>query len=304
MNSPSTLLSIDQIVEEYKTLQDEICRGLEELDGTGAFEQDLWDREEGGGGRTRLIRNGALIEKGGVNFSHVHGPLPEKIANKLGFDPQTEFHATGVSIVLHPKSPHVPIIHMNVRHFKIEGGAWWFGGGIDLTPIYFIRKDAITFHQALKDLCDQFNPDWYAEFKAWCDSYFFLKHRNETRGVSGVFYDRMNESRGAMTDLQRFNMGLGRLFVPVYSKIASQYKDLEWSEAEKDFQSLRRSRYVEFNLLFDAGTKFGIDSGGRTESILMSMPPIARWEYDYHPEPGTREAETIENLKPQNWLGL
>lgn len=314
--------SKEQIADWFRGLQDRICADLEALDGSGIleggkFREDAWEREGGGGGRSRVLE-GAVIEKGGVNFSAVHGPLPEKIAQALKQPAGAEFFATGVSIVLHPRSPMVPIIHMNVRYFEVGSSAggsgqsvpssadtdelptqkFWFGGGIDLTPIYVVVEDARFFHSEMRRVCEAHHPDFYPEFKRWADDYFFLKHRHETRGIGGIFFDQLNEKRG-MTKAQLFQFvqEVGNSFAPTYAHIALKNKDLPFGERELAWQAVRRGRYVEFNLLWDKGTKFGLDTDGRTESILMSMPPMAKWHYNLNPEPGSREAETLAWLR-------
>jgi len=293
-------IHLESIVDFFKGLQDNICRGLEALDGSSQkFEEDLWQREAGGGGRTRIYRKGAVLEKGGVNFSHVHGLMPEKISQKLGFESGIQFHATGVSIVIHPSHPMIPIIHMNVRYFEVENGVHWFGGGIDVTPAYIDRNQAVVFHQRLKDVCDAVDPGYYPEFKAWCDRYFFLPHRNETRGIGGIFFDHLKTEKEKNW---AFVQAVGNTFVPAYSDLVNANRNRPFGERESNWQMLRRSRYVEFNLVHDRGTKFGLDTGGRTESILMSMPPVAHWEYNHSPEPGTPEQETLALLKPIDWL--
>lgn len=296
--------SLDTIVSFFQDLQDEICSGLLKVDPSAHIIEDLWEREEGGGGRTRVIE-GNIFEKGGVNFSHVHGIMPDVITDKLKLPQGAGFHASGVSIVIHPTSPKVPIIHMNVRYFEMDNGTYWFGGGIDLTPIYIILEDAIFFHKQMKKVCDAFDKSYYPRFKQWCDEYFFLKHRNETRGIGGLFFDRLEGKSGEdKKQLFEFVKEVGRTFVPTYKEIVNQHKEESFTEAEKEFHYLRRSRYVEFNLVYDKGTKFGLDTGGRTESILMSMPPQARWTYNYTPEAGSAEAYTISMLKPQDWLAM
>ena len=297
--------SLETIVEGFKSLQDQICAGLEALDGRAKFQEDPWSRPEGGGGRTRLIQQGDLIEKGGVNFSHVYGPLPKRIADALKQEAGLRFDATGVSIVLHGRNPFVPIIHMNVRYFELENGVHWFGGGIDTTPIYIDQKAAIGFHQSLKDCCDQFDPLFYPNFKLWADEYFYLKHRKETRGIGGIFFDHLKaETEAQKTKNQAFALAVGGLFVPAYAALVKDNRDRVYTERELDWQALRRSRYVEFNLLWDKGTRFGLDTDGRTESILMSMPPMARWEYNHQPLQGSPEAATLAALKPIDWLGI
>lgn len=259
--------------------------------------EDAWERAGGGGGRTRIFQNGAIIEKGGVAFSAVHGPTPEKILTKLGLE-QADFFATGVSIVLHPFSPMVPIIHMNIRYFEMENGVHWFGGGIDLTPHYIVPEDAAYFHQRLKKTCDTFDLDYYPKFKIWADDYFYLKHRDETRGIGGIFYDRLStKSDTHFQEILDFSLALGRLFPEIYTYFMQKNSKLPFGPEQKAWQNLRRGRYVEFNLVWDAGTKFGLDTNGRTESILMSMPPHAEWEYMHRPQPGSPEEFTLQYLK-------
>jgi coproporphyrinogen III oxidase len=297
------MIQKETIATWFQGLQDRICQALEDMDGHGKFQEDAWQREGGGGGRSRVIE-GQVIEKGGVNFSAVHGRLPEKIAEALKL-PESDFFATGVSIVLHPASPMVPIIHMNVRYFETQTPkpvntqtpVWWFGGGIDLTPHYVVEEDARFFHQKMKDVCDRHDPAFYPEFKRWADDYFFLKHRNETRGIGGIFFDHLNEKRGiSQAKAFDFVKDVGETFAPTYVHLALKNKDLAFGVAEKKWQAIRRGRYVEFNLLWDKGTKFGLDTDGRTESILMSMPPLAQWFYNHKPEAGSREEQTL------NWL--
>ncbi|RMD73330.1 MAG: oxygen-dependent coproporphyrinogen oxidase [Bacteroidetes bacterium] len=293
----------ETIEQFFRELQDAICHELEVLDGR-QFREDLWERPGGGGGRTRIIE-GEVIEKGGVNFSAVHGALPEKIGRALGIEAGA-FFATGVSIVLHPVNPHVPIIHMNVRYFELEGGTWWFGGGIDLTPHYVVPEDARWFHRQLKAVCDRFDPDYYPRFKEWADDYFYIPHRGETRGVGGVFFDRLGPE-GPVGCAARFAFvrAIGEAFAPIYVELAGRHRHRPFSEREKDWQELRRGRYVEFNLVYDKGTKFGLDTQGRIESILMSLPPRAQWKYDFRPEPGSAEAQTLRWLrKGIDWAGL
>lgn len=297
--------SLNTIVEGFRKLQDEICQGLEALDGSAKFQEDAWSRPDGGGGRTRLILDGNLIEKGGVNFSHVYGPLPERIANALKQPSGLRFDATGVSIVLHGSNPFVPIIHMNVRYFELENGVHWFGGGIDVTPIYIQKAEAMHFHQQLKDCCDQFDVAYYPKFKPWADDYFYLKHRNETRGIGGIFFDHIKAENAAQkSENHAFVLAVGGQFVPIYADLVANNRHREFGQAELDWQALRRSRYVEFNLLWDKGTRFGLDTNGRTESILMSMPPMARWEYNHTPASGSPEAATLEALQPIDWLAI
>ena len=284
--------SKEEIAEIYSKMQNHICHELELADGTGKFLEDNWERAAGGGGRTRIFKNGTTLEKGGVAFSAVHGPTPDKILKKLKLD-QADFFATGVSIVLHPKSPMVPIIHMNIRYFEMDNGEYWFGGGIDLTPHYIDVADAKYFHQEVKKVCDQYHVDFYPKFKNWADDYFYLKHRDETRGIGGIFYDRLKgKDEQEFENILQFSLALGRLFPQVYGHFMKKNSQLSFSQNEKAWQNLRRGRYVEFNLVWDAGTKFGLDTNGRTESILMSMPPQAEWEYMHEPEVGSKEEFT------------
>ncbi len=295
-------IDLAEITGAFRDLQDRICSELETLDGSGTrFLEDKWERHGGGGGRTRVFPGGTVMEKGGVNFSHVHGPMPKNISAKLGFEAGQYFHATGVSIVIHPFHPLVPIIHMNVRYFEIENGTHWFGGGIDVTPAYVFRDQAVRFHRLMKDVCDESDPGYYLKFKEWADRYFYLNHRKETRGIGGIFFDHLKDEKAKNWE---FVKRVGNSFVPAYTDLVNTNRDKPFGEKEKSWQLLRRSRYVEFNLVYDKGTKFGLDTDGRTESILMSMPPIARWEYNYQPEVGSKEAETLSLLKPVNWLEL
>lgn len=287
-----------KIAEEYQKIQDEICRALEVLDGKAKFEEEIWEREGGGGGRTRIIQQGDIFEKGGVNFSAVHGKLPEMIKKSFGVD-EDEFFATGVSIVIHPNNPHVPIIHMNIRYFELNDQIRWFGGGIDLTPHYIIDEDARYFHKAMKAVCDKHHADFYKDFKTWADNYFFIKHRKETRGIGGVFYDKLTSEKTGLSEEQLFDFScdLGRTFAPVYSELVNRHRHQEFTEKEKEWQLLRRGRYVEFNLVYDAGTKFGLETDGRIESILMSLPAQANWFYDFKAEPNSPEQRTLDLLK-------
>lgn len=284
------------IASWFRQLQDDICRQLEAADGA-SFRQDEWHRAGGGGGRTRILE-GHHIEKGGVNFSAVHGELPEKIARALQLE-SAHFFATGVSIVLHPRNPMVPIIHSNVRYFEVDSGVWWFGGGIDLTPHYIVPTDAVEFHRRLKTTCDAHHPSFYPEFKEWADRYFYLPHRGETRGVGGIFFDRLDTAHSGLDKAAcfAFVQAVGNTFCPAYLPLLNRYKDAPYGEEEKRWQSLRRGRYVEFNLVWDKGTRFGLDTDGRTESILMSLPPMAAWVYDFQPLAGSREAATQEWLQ-------
>jgi len=293
----------ETIAENFKVLQEAICKQIEEVDGSGVFKSDIWKRNEGGGGDTRVLENGTILEKAGVNFSEVFGPVSGKMKNAFGLG-SDNFYATGVSIVMHPRNPFVPIIHMNVRYFE-TGDTWWFGGGIDLTPIYVNDDDAGFFHQQLKNVCDKSDSSYYAKFKEWADEYFYIPHRNETRGIGGIFFDRLNtESYGkTKEELYEFVLAVGNTFAPTYSHILKKNQDLPFTESNKKWQGIRRSRYVEFNLVYDKGTKFGLDTDGRVESILMSMPPCAEWFYDYKPDDGTAEMHTLRSLiKQKAWV--
>ena len=296
-------LTKEYIKEQFKLLQDRICSRLEELDGKSKFHQDLWERAEGGGGRTRIIQDGNVLEKGGVNFSAVHGPVSEMMKKQLKLDGK-EFFATGVSIVLHPHNPHVPIMHMNVRYFEMDNGVHWFGGGIDMTPHYVIPEQAAMFHQGLKDICDRYNPNFYPDYKKWADEYFYIPHREETRGVGGIFYDHIKtnseEEKQSMLD---FAIDLGDAFAALYKEQNDLGKDKEVLPEHEQWRNIRRGRYVEFNLVHDRGTAFGLKTGGRIESILMSLPKIAGWEYDFKVEENSREAKTLSLLKKDlDWI--
>lgn len=297
--------SKDIIVADFKGIQDHICKELEAGDGKANFHEDQWDRPEGGGGRTRIIKDGHIIAKGGVAFSAVHGPTPDKILGKLNLD-KADFFATGVSIVIHPNSPLVPIIHMNIRYFEMSNGVYWFGGGIDLTPHYLNLEDAAYFHKEIKATCDQYHPSYYTKFKQWADDYFYIPHRNETRGVGGIFFDRLVATEEMPFEkLFDFVKSIGHLFPKIYRHFMAKNAPFPFGERERQWQAFRRGRYVEFNLVWDAGTKFGLDTNGRTESILMSMPPTAAWEYNQMPSPGSKEAFTQENLKKGiDWINL
>jgi coproporphyrinogen III oxidase len=284
------------IAEEFAKLQGRICNRLEKVDGLAVFGQDDWEREEGGGGKTRIIQNGAVIEKGGVAFSKVFGPVSEVMKKQLNLDGD-DFFATGVSIVLHPSNPHVPIIHMNVRYFELNTGVFWFGGGIDLTPHYIIPEQAKEFHLGLKSICDKYNESFYPSFKQWADDYFFIPHRNETRGIGGIFFDHQDENSGLSKEqLFQFCLELGDNFAVLYENQVLQGKNLPVTGQDLKWRNIRRGRYVEFNLVNDRGTKFGLLSGGRTESILMSLPADASWEYQYEPK-SSKEKLTLSLLK-------
>jgi coproporphyrinogen III oxidase len=298
-------VSIETVIEFLKSLQDNICSALEAADGSGQFVEDNWIRAEGGGGRTRVLTDGTVIEQGGVNFSEVSGNKlpPSASAHRPELAGRT-WRACGVSLVIHPKNPYIPTSHANVRFFiaekEGEEPVWWFGGGFDLTPFYPIKEDVVHWHQTAKSLCQPFGENVYDEHKKWCDEYFYLKHRDETRGVGGLFFDDLNQ--WDFDTCLNYIKAVGQGFVDAYVPIIEKRKHIEFSEQQRQFQLYRRGRYVEFNLVFDRGTLFGLQSGGRTESILMSMPPLARWEYNYQPDPTSQEAELAQYLVPQDWL--
>jgi coproporphyrinogen III oxidase len=289
-----------EIQDWFKTLQKDICAQLEAADGKGKFITDAWERAGGGGGTSRVMTNGNIIEKGGVNFSAVWGKTPEPTLKTLNLEEgeQPDFFATGISIVLHPFNPMVPIIHMNVRYFEMSNGTWWFGGGIDLTPHYVNEGDARYFHGKLKDVCNHHHSTYYPAFKKWADDYFFIKHRHETRGIGGIFFDHLKDD-GDFTKTSRFAFvkDVGSTFAPLYVFFMKKNSLLPFTEREKQWQYLRRGRYAEFNLVWDRGTKFGLETDGRTESILMSLPPQAQWIYNYQALPGSAEEKTLSLLK-------
>ena len=285
------------ISARFRDLQLHICQALEQLDGLATFHEDTWERQEGGGGHTRTLQGGRILEKAGVAFSAVHGPVTEAMKKQLGHEGE-RFFATGVSIVLHPVHPRHPIMHMNVRYFELEDHSYWFGGGIDLTPHFVDLPKATAFHASLKEVSDRYDASFYPKFKEWADRYFFLPHRGESRGVGGIFFDQLDESCGLTKDqLFAYCQDLGRLFPVVYTQQVEGVVLNEPTAAELAWQALRRGRYVEFNLLHDRGTKFGIYSGGRTESILMSMPPMANWVYNQEPAAGSEEQKTLSFLR-------
>ncbi|OUL24447.1 coproporphyrinogen III oxidase [Nostoc sp. RF31YmG] len=339
INSQTPTLSVDpskflpatdakQRVSQFmQQLQDEITQALVDLDGVAKFHEDSWERPEGGGGRSRVLRDGAIFEQAGVNFSEVWGShLPASILTQRPEAAGHSFYATGTSLVLHPRNPYVPTVHLNYRYFE-AGPVWWFGGGADLTPYYPFAEDAQHFHQTLKQACDQHHPEYYPVFKRWCDEYFYLKHRGETRGIGGLFLD-YQDGQGALyrgpdpngeaakysnqvetipqrtwEELFALVQDCGRAFLPAYLPIVERRNGIKYSDRERNFQLYRRGRYVEFNLVYDRGTIFGLQTNGRTESILMSLPPLVRWEYGYQPEANTPEAELYETfLKPQDWI--
>lgn len=287
--------------ELFRKLQNEITAALEVLDGSGEkFFQETWERQGGGGGRTRIFTEGDVFEKAGVNFSAVHGEAPDSM--KSNTEP-LKFFATGVSLVLHPRSPKIPTVHANFRYFEQSNGEAWFGGGADLTPYYLDEIDAIHFHQTLKTACDKHDLTYYPRFKKWCDEYFYIKHRHESRGVGGIFFDQLSEQTEREREkLFSFVEDAARAFLPAYVPIVERHKGEPYSEDERRWQLLRRGRYVEFNLVYDRGTRFGLETQGRIESILMSLPTLVRWEYDVHPAPGSPEAMLEEVLKhPRDW---
>ncbi|KGD60108.1 coproporphyrinogen III oxidase [Alcanivorax jadensis T9] len=296
-----------QAVKDYLLeLQDRICEELAEEDGSATFREDSWDREQGGGGRSRVLENGAVIEKGGVNFSHVFGnQLPPSATAARPELAGRSFQAMGVSLVIHPKNPYVPTSHANVRFFVAEkegeDPVWWFGGGFDLTPFYGFEEDVVHWHQTARDACNPFGEDIYPEFKSWCDDYFYIKHRDEPRGVGGLFFDDLN--RFDFETCFALMRSVGDAYIQAYRPIVASRKGHDYGDRERQFQLYRRGRYVEFNLVYDRGTIFGLQSGGRTESILMSLPPLVRWDYDWHPQPDSAEIELYQKfLIHREWL--
>lgn len=289
-------------------LQDRICAALEAADGQAHFQEECWERPGGGGGRSRIIENGGLLEKGGVGFSHVHGEsMPPSATAQRPELAGRSFQAMGVSLVMHPHNPHVPTSHANVRFFVAEmPGAdpvWWFGGGFDLTPYYADEADCVHWHQVAHDACKPFGDDVYPAYKAWCDEYFYLKHRQEARGVGGLFFDDLN--KWGFERSFAFQRAIGDAYVDAYLPIVQRRRNTPYSAEQKAFQEFRRGRYVEFNLVYDRGTLFGLQTGGRTESILMSLPPTVRWGYNWQPEPGSEEARLSDEFLPvRDWLGL
>jgi len=306
-----------EITSWLKNLQDKICNALERADGKSKFQEENWTRPEGGGGRSRIIKEGAVIEKGGVLFSAVEGDAPDflftekqhSVARAKNNEKKPQFFATGVSIVIHPQNPNVPIIHMNIRYFEManrageSGGVKWLGGGIDLTPHYIVEDDAKFFHRQLKIVCDKHHPDYYSKFKKWADDYFYIQHRKETRGIGGIFFDRLNEDAESINNPMNFEKNfnfwkdVGETFAPTYTELIARNKNKPFSEKNKQWQLLRRGRYVEFNLVYDKGTKFGLETNGRVESILMSLPKTAGWEYDFKTDENSEEAATQVLLK-------
>ena len=305
----------DKFYQYIQTLQDQICKGLEALDGVAKFREDIWERPEGGGGRTRVIENGAVFEKGGVNISAVHGKLPDSM-QKLFNVGEADFFACGLSLVIHPKNPMVPTVHANWRYFEMYDTSTelstgsrkvinsWFGGGQDLTPYYLFEEDAIHFHQTCKTACDKHNPEFYPKYKKQCDDYFWNTHRNEARGIGGLFFDYLKETETMkMEDWFNFVNEVGNSFLDAYLPIVAKRKDLSFTPEQRTWQEIRRGRYVEFNLVHDKGTLFGLKTNGRIESILMSLPPHVQWHYDHHPAVGSEEEKVVKVLeKPINWV--
>lgn len=299
--------NIEAVKAYLMDLQDRICQGLESQEPSARFEEDTWTYDNGvGGGRTRVLAGGRVFEQGGVNFSHVMGKTlpPSATAHRADLAGRS-FQALGVSLVIHPRNPYVPTSHANVRFFiaekEGEPPVWWFGGGFDLTPYYPFEEDAVDWHRTAREACLPFGDEVYPKFKKWCDEYFFLKHRNETRGVGGLFFDDLNE--WGFDQSFAFLRSVGDHYLKAYLPVVEKRKDIPYGEKERDFQLYRRGRYVEFNLVFDRGTLFGLQSGGRTESILMSLPPVAHWRYNWKPEAGSAEARLhTDFLKPREWL--
>ncbi|NQZ03050.1 oxygen-dependent coproporphyrinogen oxidase [Idiomarina sp.] len=299
---------LQPVLNYLLSLQDSICQQLEAVDGSGHFQQDEWQREQGGGGRSRVMKEGETFEQAGVGFSHVYGEQLPKSAT--AHRPELEgrdFNACGVSLVIHPRNPHVPTVHLNVRFFiaekEGEDPVWWFGGGFDLTPYYPYTNDCIEWHKKAKASLDKVDPALYDKYKVWCDDYFYLKHRNEARGIGGIFFDDLNDR--SFDEAFDVIKAVGDAFCEAYVPIVERRKKTEYSEHQRQFQLYRRGRYVEFNLVWDRGTLFGLQTGGRTESILMSMPPLVRWEYDWQPQPESVEAALTEYyLLPRDWAAM
>ena len=297
-----------QFKQHIHSLQNSICAAFEQIDAKEEFKEDTWQREGGGGGWSRIMENGRVFEKAGVNVSAVHGLISDTMKNSLNMIGE-QFFATGISLVIHPENPMVPTVHANIRLFQVlnnnsEVIDTWFGGGLDLTPYYLFEEDAIHFHTILKKTCDQFNPNLYSRFKKECDDYFFNSHRGEARGVGGIFFDYQRATdEMSLHSVSEFTKAVGTSFISAYLPIVEKRMGLDYSEHQKWFQEVRRGRYVEFNLIHDRGTLFGLKTNGRVESILMSLPPRVRWVYDYQPNIGTKEAELVEILKnPKDWI--
>lgn len=298
----------EQFYTYIQQLQDTITSKLEEIDGGVKFKEDIWKRKEGGGGRTRVIENGNIFEKGGVNISKVFGELPEPLRKQFGVE-SGDFFACGLSLVIHPKNPFVPTVHANWRYFEMYDGegnivTQWFGGGQDLTPYYLFDEDASHFHKICKKACDNHDAEFYPKFKETCDKYFWNEHRNEARGIGGLFFDYLKKTeKFSMQDRYEFVTAIGNSFLDSYVPIVEKRKDLEYNQEHKDWQEVRRGRYVEFNLVHDRGTLFGLKTNGRIESILMSLPPTVQWKYNHHPEEGSKEEKLLKVLaKPKDWV--
>ena len=298
--------NIDEVKDYLQGLQSRICTELSQLDGKAKFAKDRWEREAGGGGISRILSGGDVFEQAGVGFSHVFGSeMPPSATKQRPELAGKQFQAVGVSLVLHPNNPYVPTTHANFRFFSAgdDNPIWWFGGGFDLTPYYPFEEDVVHWHKTAKAACDPFGDDLYQRYKAWCDDYFYLKHRDETRGAGGLFFDDVNES--GFEQSFDFLKSVGDSFLPAYQPIVERRCDQSYGERERDFQLYRRGRYVEFNLIYDRGTLFGLQSGGRTESILMSLPPEVRWRYNWKPEADSPEEDLYRNyLRPRDWLGV
>lgn len=292
----------NKVVEQYQQIQNKACRILSECDGEAIFSKDEWTKEIGKG-LTRVITNGAKIEKGAINFSKVSGIFNQQMAKTIGVE-GSNFSATGVSSIFHPQNPFSPIIHMNIRYFELDSGVYWFGGGIDLTPHYVDENQARYFHSQLKKVCDRYNINFYQDFKQQADNYFFIEHRDESRGVGGIFFDHLNSNSDLSFDeLFEFTLELGLLYPKMYAEILDTTSSLQYEADQKEWQNYRRSRYVEFNLIYDRGTKFGLESNGNAESILVSMPPEAKWIYNYNVKPNSNEEKTMNFLKKGiNWV--
>lgn len=297
---------IESVKRYFMELQDRISAALQQADGSARFREDNWGRAEGGGGRTRVLAEGGTFEQAGVNFSHVYGPsLPPAASAARPELSGRRFQALGVSLVIHPRNPYVPTSHCNVRFLLAEKAGvppvWWFGGGFDLTPYYGFEEDAVHWHRTARAACETFAAGYYVRYKRWCDEYFYIRHRQEARGIGGLFFDDLNEN--GFEHCFAFTRSVGDHFLPAYLPIVARRRDTPYGERERDFQLYRRGRYVEFNLIYDRGTVFGLQSSGRTESILMSLPPLVRWRYDWHPQAGTAEARLVERfLQPRDWL--
>lgn len=300
-------ISLTEIKKYLTDLQKSICDSLELIDGKAHFKDDEWNRPEGGGGLSKVIENGRVFEKGGVNFSHVHGKMPDVLKSEARH--ANYFHATGVSIVIHPQNPFVPIIHMNVRYFCMTENEnseiidEWFGGGIDMSPAYPNTEDTLHLHTVLKNACDKFDASFYPKFKNWCDDYFTIKHRNEMRGVGGIFFDHLRpKNQSEKVHLFSFLQVVGNSFIPIYKEIVERNFSKTYTQENKQWQFIRRGRYAEFNLVYDRGTHFGLKTNGRIESILMSLPPHAEWKYNYQPDAESEEAKSFLYFQPKDWL--